>query len=294
MTIKEKLPGLQENVLLAGYTTFKIGGPARYFFVAKNKKDLIRAAKSAGNFKIPFFILGGGSNVLINDKGFNGLVIKNEAKKFQIKGSKIIAESGTILAKVIKSSINKGLSGLVEGSGIPGTVGGAVYGNAGWPAGKWAIGDLVKEVELLMPNGRIKKVNKKWLSFNYRESRLKKMKNGKTILNVIFQLKRGKLKDLKNKQRKILEERLQKIPPGFSAGSVFKNPPGKSAGFLIEKCGLKGKRTGDAKISEKHANFILNLGKAKAEEVRELIKLAKQEVKKKFRIILEEETQYLF
>jgi len=99
---------------------------------------------------------------------------------------------------------------------------------------------------------------------------------------------------LKNKQRKILEERLQKIPPGFSAGSVFKNPPGKSAGFLIEKCGLKGKRTGDAKISEKHANFILNLGKAKAEEVRELIKLAKQEVKKKFRIILEEETQYLF
>jgi len=158
----------KKNVLLKNYTTFQIGGPAKYFYIAKNKTELIEATKQVKKLKLPFFVLGGGSNVLISDKGFNGLVIKNEARSFKVEKEKIIAESGIILDKIIKAAVGAGLSGLEEGSGIPGTLGGAVYGNAGWPRGGWAIGNFVETAELLMPSGKIKKVKKNWLSFGYR------------------------------------------------------------------------------------------------------------------------------
>lgn len=294
MDIQKLLPEVKKNILLKDYTTFHIGGPAKYFFVAKIKEDLIKAIKVAKKINLPFFILGGGSNLLINDKDFDGLVIKNESRNFKVQGKKIIAESGVIFDLAIKTTVRSGLSGLEKGSGIPGTLGGAVYGNAGWPRGKWAVGDYVEKVELLMPNGKIKKVGRKWLSFGYRSSRLKKIKGKKpVILEVVLKLKKGKKKDLEKERQEILETRVKKIPPGFSAGSIFKNPIEKPAGFLIEKCGLKGKRVGDVKISEKHANFIVNLGKGKAKDVIKLINLAKKKVKNKFGIGLEEEIQYL-
>jgi len=294
MSINKLLPGVKKNILLKNYTTFKIGGWAKYFFVAKKKEDLIGAIKVAKKLKLPFFVLGGGSNLLISDKGFEGLVIKNETRNFKIKKKKIIAESGAILDNIIEAAVGAGLSGLEEGSGIPGTLGGAVYGNAGWPRGVWAIGDCVEEVELLMPSGKIKKVGRKWLSFGYRNSRLKKTKGGKPIiLEVILKLKKRGKEDLEKERLEILKTRTKKIPPGFSAGSIFKNPFRKSAGFLIEKCSLKGKRIGDVEISEKHANFIVNLGNGRAKDVIKLIKLAKQKVKNKFGIVLEEEVCYL-
>ena len=231
---------------------------------------------------------------MISDKEFTGLVIKNEARNFKVKREKIIAESGVILDTVIKVAVGAGLSGLEKGSGIPGTLGGAVYGNAGWPKGDWAIGDSVEKAELLMPNGKIKKVGRNWFSFGYRNSRLKKIKGGKpVILEVVLRLKKGKRKDLGKKRLEIFKTRTKKIPPGFSAGSIFKNPLQKPAGFLIDKCGLKGKRIGNVKISEKHANFIVNLSSGRAKDVIKLINLAKKRVKNKFGIILREEIQYL-
>ena len=328
----------KRNVLLKNYTTFKIGGPAKYFYIAKTKTELIEVIKKAKNLnpspfpkgdrvKLPFFILGGGSNLLVSDAGYGGLVIKNETKNFKIKKEKIISESGVPLGQIIGAAIKKGLGGLEEGSGIPGTVGGAVYGNAGWPKGKWAIGDLVEKVEILWPNGKTEKVGKRWLSFNYRNSRFKKIKiNKPIILEVVLKLKKRKIKDLKKKQQEILRTRREKIPAGFSAGSVFKNPSGLATGELgeedksssstterakrseggkervffdfaaarmIEECGLKGKKVGNVKISEKHGNFIVNLGQGKAKDVTKLIKLIKQKVKNKFKVNLEEEIQYL-
>ena len=294
MDIQKLLPGVQKNVLLKNYTTFHIGGPAKYFFAVKTKEDLIKAIKVAKKLKLPFFVLGGGSNLLVSDKRFKGLVIKNETRNFEIKKEKMIAESGIILNTLIKAAIKSGLSGLEKGSGIPGTLGGAVFGNSGWPKGDWAIGDLVEKAELLMPNGKIKKVGRKWFSFGYRNSRLKKIKGEKPIiLEVVLKFKKGKRKDLEKKRLEILRTRTQKIPAGFSAGSIFKNPFQKPAGFLIEKCNLKGKRIGHVKISEKHANFIVNLGSGRAKDVIKLINLAKKRVKNKFGVVLQEEIQYL-
>ena len=308
--IKKSFPGVRQNISLKQYTTFKIGGSAKYFIVVRNKEDLIKAVRTAQKLRLSFFILGGGSNLLVSDKGFNGLVIKNEARNFKINKKTIITESGAILSKIVNASIKAGLSGLVEGRGIPGTVGGAIYGNSGWPKGAWAIGDLVKEVEVLIPSGKIKKQSQKWLAFGYRNSRFKmihpvksrkagakqfnRVKDKKpVILEIVLKLKKSKKIDLEKKSQEILKARCRKTPPGFSAGSIFKNPPGKTAGFLIEECGLKGKRVGNVKISEKHANFIVNLGNAKAKDVKKLINLAKKKVKNKFGILLNEEIQYL-
>ncbi len=320
MKIESELPGVKKNVFLKKYTTFQIGGPAKYFYIAKSKAELIKAAKQAKKINLPFFVLGGGSNLLINDKGFSGLVIKNEARGFKVKKEKIIAESGAVLDRVIKAAVRAGLSGLEELSGIPGTLGGAVYGNAGWPRRERTIGNFVETAELLMPNGRIKKVKKNWLSFGYRNSRLKEIKNKNkkpVILEAVLKLKKDKKEDLKKRCQENFKVRSKKIPPGFSAGSIFKNfsphpkkvfdakPALKAilenfkrkdlipAAYLIQECELKGKKIGQAQISEKHANFIVNLGKAKAKDVKKLIKLAKRKVKNKFGILLEEEICYL-
>ena len=288
--LTELLKGVQKDVLLKNYTTFKIGGRAKYFFVAKNKKDLVSAVSAARKTGTPFFVLGGGSNILFSDRGFSGLIIKNEAKNFRIIKNNVIAESGAILAKIIAVVVQKGLAGIEQGSGIPGTLGGAIFGNAGWPKSGWAIGDLVASATLLMPDGKIKKKGKKWLNFSYRDSRLKKIKNEKPIiLEAVLNLKKGRAETLKKEQQEILITRLNKIPKGFSAGSVFKNPAGKSAGELIEQCGLKGEKIGRAQISEKHANFIINLGGAKAKDVKKLITLAKTRVIDRFGVKLEEE-----
>jgi len=292
--LEEVLPGAQKDVPLKKYTTFGIGGPAQYFFKAKKKEDLIKAVETAERFNLPFFILGGGSNLLISDKGFKGLIIRNKAQRFEIGKQRIIGESGAILDKVIAEAVKAGLAGLEKGSGIPGTLGGAVYGNAGWPKGDWEFGNLVKAVELLMPDRKIKRVGRNWLSFKYRNSRLKKTKGKKPIiLEVVLELKKGRFKDLEKKRLEILKIRREKIPHGFSAGSIFKNPSKKPAGFLIEECGLKGKKIGKAQISQKHANFIMNLRGAKAVDVLKLINLAKEKVRNKFGITLEEEIQYL-
>ena len=302
-TLEKQLKGIRRNISLTEYTTFKIGGKAKYFFIARTKEELIRAVQAAGKLNLPFFILGGGSNILVSDKGFDGLVIKTQNTKYTIprtrassvrgrQNTKITAESGMPLALLVSETTKNNLSGLEWAVGIPGTVGGAIYGNAGTK--EEAIGGVVKEVEVFnIKTKRIKKFSKKDCRFNYRESIFKK-NNNLIILSVVFQLKKGKESEIKNRIKENLQSRKEKQPLNFpSAGSVFKNPSGFFAGKLIQDCGLKGKRIGNVKISEKHANFIVNLGGGKAKDVKKLINLIENKVKKKFGIVLEEEIQFL-
>jgi len=283
---------IEKNVSLKNYTTFKIGGKAKYFCEAKTKKDLANAISMAKKIRLPFFILGGGSNLLVSDKGYKGLVIKILNTKYQILNTKIVTEVGVPLSKLISLSAERSLTGMEWTVGIPGTVGGAVYGNAG-SFGK-SMKDIVKEVEVLdVKNLDFKIYNLKDCKFAYRESVFKKNKN-LIILSTKLSLKKGRKKEIENKIKEYLKYKKQTQPLNFSsAGSIFKNPRGFFAGELIEKCGLKGKRVGGAKISEKHANFIVNFGGATSKDVKKLINLVKKSVKKKFKVVLEEEIQYL-
>lgn len=302
---------LQKKVTLAPFSTFKIGGVAEYFVRVKNQNEIIEAINWAREKKLPFFILGNGSNVLFSDKGFNGLIIKLQNNKFKIKNEEIIAQAGCQLQTLVKESIKKNLAGLEWAIGIPGTLGGAIYQNAG--AFGREMKDIVKMVKILEIQAskfRIRELKNKDCKFGYRESIFKKRKNW-IILEAILNLKKTKKEELKKKIKEFLKIRKERQPLEYpSAGSVFKNLPLKKipkklkekfkekiknnylpVGALIESLGLKGKKIGGAKISEKHANFIVNVGKAKAEDVKKLIDLIKKEIKKEFKLEVKEEIE---
>ena len=313
---------IRENVKMGPLTTFRIGGLAKYFFEAKNKKELKKVICWAQEQNIPYFVLGGGSNILVSDQGFNGLLIKIPAKDIKIKksqrGLKIVkVEAGVLLSKLIAFSVKQGLSGLEYFVGIPGTVGGAIYGNAGWPRNQKSIGEFMVKATLLMPDGQIKEKQVDWFEFAYRSSKLKKNYPKKIIiLSAEFKLKIKEQNEILQTQKEILNIRKKGIPQGYSCGCVFKNVEIKKnyspsfrltnelpiafikkgtipAGWLIDKCGLKGYKIGGAQISKQHANFIINVNKAKAQDVQSLIEIARQQVKKMFDISLSLEIEYL-
>jgi UDP-N-acetylmuramate dehydrogenase len=292
--LQKKLPGLKENISLKHYTTFKIGGPAKFFYVAKTKKDLVKAAKLAKELNIPFFVLGGGSKILVSDKGFDGLVIKTENDRIfseRVDQGIVRAEAGARLVKLIGFCLENSLTGLEWAAGIPGTIGGAVRGNSG--AFGHSTSEVVAEVEIFDPQTlEIKTLSNKDCCFAYRDSIFKKNKHW-VIISTTFKLNQGNKEAISEKIKEYLNIRRQKHSSLPSAGCVFKNPKPQAAGLLIDQCGLKAKKIGQAQISEQHANFIVNLGQAKAEDVLALIKLAKQEVKNKFGVELEEEIQLL-
>ena len=312
--LSELLPELQEKVLLKNYTTFKIGGPARYFFVAKNKDDLISALKNAKKLEIPGFVIGGGSNVLFSDKGFKGLVIKIAFLGVKLENEKIYARSGTELSKLANFCLENSFGGLEWAMGVPGTVGGAVFGNAQAFGDK--ISESVESVEVLdTKNTEIKTLSKEQCNFSLKNSIFKKNKT-LIILSVVFSLKKDSRQNIQEKIDKCLQYRKTKHPINFpSAGSVFVNPETKiknkkiidkypelaqfnekgviPAGYLIQKSGLARKKIGNAQISELHCNFIINLGGASAKDVFSLIKLAQRKVKNNFGILLIPEVQFV-
>jgi len=319
LKIEKLLPNLKKNVLLKDYTTFKIGGKAKYFLLTKTNQDLINAIKIAKSLNIPFFVLGKGSNLLISEKGFNGLIIKIENSKIKIrkKSKKIefFCQAGVPLTKLVSYTAKNSASGLEWAAGIPGTVGGAIWGNAG--AFNNSIANLVKSVKVLnTQNLKIVSFNPKKCRFSYRYSIFKSKKN-LIILSAIFQLKKGNKKEVEKKIKEYLCYRKTHHPLNLpSVGSIFKNVKinkiknwqllkkfpeiekfKKSgeipAGWLIEKSNLKGKKIGGAKISEIHANFIVNQKEAKASDVKKIIELVKKRVKEKFAIALTEEISYL-
>jgi UDP-N-acetylmuramate dehydrogenase len=282
----------KKNISLAPYTTFKIGGAAKYFYTVKSIEDLTGAVKLAKKEGLPFFILGNGSNVLVSDKGFDGVVIKIENCKLKIVNCKITVDAGVLLTKLVNESVKAGLTGLEWAAGIPGTIGGAIRGNAGALGSSMA--DLIKTVEVFdITNLKIQTFENKDCKFGYRDSVFKHNKN-LIIFSAELELKKGDRKKSEKLIKEYLKQRKEKQPLEYpSAGSIFKNPNGRAAGYLIEQCGLKGKKIGKAMISEKHANFIVNLGNAKAKDVKKLIDLCKEKVKEKFGIELEEEIEYL-
>ncbi len=305
---KIALSGLKEDIPLAKFTSFNIGGSAKYFFEGNDKREIVKAVSLARREGLPFFILGGGSNLLVDDKGYQGLVIKIQNSGLKIQNedsrSKIVAEAGTFLSLLVSKAAKSSLSGLEWAVAIPGTLGGAIYGNAG-AFGK-SMEDIIEKVEVFDARDlQVKIYSLEDCRFGYRESIFKKDKN-LIILSAVLKLEKGEKKEIENRMKKYLSEREKKQPIGLaSAGSIFKNPSpvqtpggpitgrGLSAGELIERCGLKGRSIGEAKISEKHANFIINLGGARFSDVRRLIDLIKKKVRLKFGIELEEELQYL-
>lgn len=280
---------MKEDIALAPYSTFQIGGLADYFLEAKSTEDVLAGVEWAEERDLPLFVFSGGSNLLFDDGGFRGLVIRVKSAGLKVEGEEIHADSGVIMAKVVLAALEAGLTGLEEWNGLPGSVGGAVYGNAGCFGVESK--DVLKSAVIFMPGEGVKTVRATELGYDYRDSKLKK--EGGIVLNAVFKLKRGEKSAIQERMKSIAKSRIQKQPPGSSTGSFFKNPPGDHAGRLIEAAGLKGKRLGKAQISLAHANFFLNTGGASSAEILELAALAESEVFKQFGVRLEREVVFV-
>ena len=285
------------NEPLARYTTARIGGPADVLVEAASAKELKSLVVAARKWQLPITILGGGANVLIGDAGLRGLVIINKAKRIEFReDAQVWCESGTVLPTLARECVARGLAGLEWAVGVPGTVGGAVVGNAG-AHGRDIAADLLSATILNEAN-EIVEWSKNELEFTYRSSRIKQetriaQSTPYVVLAAAFQLTASDPNELAKKADEFNDYRRRTQPPGASIGSMFKNPPGEAAGRLIDQCGLKGTRVGDAEISTVHANFFVNYGQAKASDVKALIDLAQQRVKEEFGIELELEIELL-
>lgn len=283
----------QENALLAPYTSARIGGPADVLVTVRSADELARAVKSCWEYNQPFHLLGAGTNLLVSDKGVRGVVILNRARAVEfVEGAEkhAWAESGAIFSNLARRAAAQGYSGLEWAATVPGTVGGAVYGNAGAFGGDVAH-DLLA-VEVLTPAGR------EWwppqrMEYGYRASILKRGAAQAVILSAKFNLKYGITAEIQARIEQFNQRRKTTQPPGASMGSMFKNPPGDFAGRLIEAAGLKGTRIGHAEISPVHANFFLNTGETRAADIKALIDLTQKTVFEKFGVKLELEVELI-
>ena len=288
--------GLRRNTSLAPFTTFRIGGPAEYLAVIRRLDDLIAALTLLHRTQTPFLLLGGGSNILISDAGIPGLTIVNQCKAIhwpehsqQNEQTVVEVEAGAPLAGFARESVNRGLAGLSWAVSIPGSVGGAIVGNAGAHGGDIA---SVLASARVWREGREETWPADKMAFGYRNSRLKRTQPNQTpavILSAAFRLTPDTEGRAAEQARAAIQHRRRTQPTEKSAGSIFKNPPGDYAGRLIELAGLKGRCAGDACISEKHANFIINRGRAAAADVLALMALARREVWRQFGVLLEPE-----
>lgn len=328
---------LRKNEVMASHTTFKIGGPAKYFLEVESSEELVEAVKIAKSENLEYALIGGGSNLLVSDSGFKGLVIKMKNDKCQVINDKLVAGAGSSLKRLLNLAGENELSGLEWVAGVPGTVGGAVVMNAGCFGGEMK--DVVVKVKYLdshacgsdngdtqilsnkdpnNSNNWIKELSNKQCQFSYRESVFQKHPEW-IVLEAELKLEKGKKEEIKNKTQEYLARRSKNIPSEPSAGSIFKKHEIKPeeklqdrlvktlekehpeflqgnyipAGWLIEEAGLKGRVIGKARVSLKHANFIINLGGATAENVMILIAIIKEKIRNEFGIQLQEEVQYL-
>ncbi len=280
---------VKKEQILAPFTSFRVGGPARLFVEAENIYDLKIALKTAQQFDFPWFVLGRGTNILASDEGFDGLVLRLSSgfSRFLVEGEKIVSGAAVPLPELVWGALNNSLDGLGFAVGIPGSVGGAVKMNAG--AFEKEIGPLVNRVTVLDSSLELKNLYRSELTFGYRSSSLKEV-----ILEVELSLKPGDDRKIKEQMEKNFRLRKKNQPQGcFSAGSVFKNPPGEKAFRLIESVGAKGLKIGEAMVSPKHANFIVNLGGARSADIYSLIEEVKERVWNKYNILLELEIELL-
>jgi len=291
--IKENRIGkYMENVSLSNYTSYRVGGCSRLMVLPKNAYKLSLLLKFLKENKVPYLLLGNGSNVLFSDQPYEGVILKLDAfDQLIIEDTMLTVGAGYPLQKLALQVARKGLSGLEFAAGIPGTVGGAVYMNAG--AYQSDMGYLVSKIKVMDQNGVVKTLYNRELDFHYRSSLLQRRKD-LICLEATLVLKHGKKKEIleimeDRKQRRLLSQPLE-YP---SAGSVFRNPLNQYAGKLIEDLHLKGKRIGGAMVSEKHANFIINENHATAKDIKDLTELIQKEVKEHYQIDLKVEQEYM-
>lgn len=294
MDIKEAVRTCCANVSfdepMKKHTSFKIGGNADIFCEPQNIKELGNLIKLFNENNTNYIIFGNGSNVLVSDNGIRGAVIKigDKMSKVNICGERISADAGVLLSGLAKKAMREGLSGMECLSGIPGSLGGVIYMNAG--AYGVEIADILEEVTCILPNGEILTLKKDELKFDYRKSVF--MDNGGIITSCILRLKKADKEKIETDMAQITKRRVEKQPLELpSAGSTFKRPQGYFAGKLIEDCGLKGYSIGGAKISEKHAGFVVNFDNATAADVMALIRYTQDKVYEKFGVKLETEVK---
>lgn len=259
------------NEPMSKHTTFRIGGPADYMAQPKSITELIFALKKAEELGLPVTVIGNGSNLLVRDKGIRGLVIKlgNALTDFEAAGNRIKVGSGVSLALTGHKAAKLGLTGMEFACGIPGSIGGAVYMNAGAYDGEMS--NIVREVQVLKPNGMLATLDAQALDFGYRHSAIQG--SGMLVLSVTLELQQGDEASINAKMADFNQRRISKQPLELpSAGSTFKRPPGYFAGTLIDQNGLKGYTVGGAQVSPKHAGFVVNIGNATAADVLQLIK----------------------
>lgn len=277
---------------MKNHTTFRIGGPAACFVRPQDAGQVERILHICRENEVPWFILGNGSNLLVSDRGFDGVIIQiyRNMSRIQVSGHHMTVQAGALLSAVAKQALREGLSGLEFASGIPGTVGGAVVMNAGAYGGEMK--DVVESVTVLDEEGAVRKLAREELQMGYRTSLVKK--KGYTVLEAVLKLNDGDPAAISARMEELKEQRVSKQPLEYpSAGSTFKRPEGYFAGKLIMDSGLRGFRVGGAQISEKHCGFVINTGDATAEDVVRLIRQVQDIVYEKFHVKLEPEVRFL-
>lgn len=277
---------------MSRHTTFQTGGPADCLIEPENVQQLQKIQEYLSKEGIPVFILGNGSNLLVGDKGYEGVVLQigNRMSGIRTEGSSIVCQAGAKLSRAAAAAMEKGLTGLEFAAGIPGTIGGGVVMNAGAYGGEMS--RVVKCVTALGPEGELLELGRDALNFGYRRSIFKE--RPLIVTQVVLELQQGDKASIKARMQELSQKRREKQPLEFpSAGSTFKRPEGYFAGELIMKAGLRGCQIGGARVSDKHCGFIINAGGASSEDIMKLIKYVQQKVKQTFGVELETEVIFL-
>lgn len=280
------------NEPMKRHTTFRIGGPADYYLCPHSAKEIQKVVEICREEKLPYFILGNGSNLLVSDQGYRGVVIQlwKNVSDIRVEGCLIQAKAGASLAKIAAEALEEGLTGMEFAAGIPGTLGGAVVMNAGAYGGEMK--DILKEVLVMDQQGRIFTLEKKDLKLGYRTSAVKE--KGYIVLAAVLELWPGDREEIRKLMEDLKQKRVEKQPLDLpSAGSTFKRPEGYFAGKLIMDAGLRGFSVGGAQVSEKHCGFVVNTGGASASDVLTLIREVQKRVREKFGVELETEVKFL-
>ena len=277
---------------MKSHTTFRVGGPAAYFVMPRTAEEVAKVTELCAQENVPYYIIGNGSNLLVSDKGYDGVIIQiyKQMSQVEVKGREIYAQAGALLSMVAKRALDTELAGFEFAAGIPGTLGGACVMNAGAYGGEMK--DVLKSVTVLDKDGNVKKLAKDELELGYRTSVI--AKKGYIVLDAVIELKEGKAEEIKALMDDLKERRITKQPLEYpSAGSTFKRPEGYFAGKLIQDADLRGFQVGGAQVSEKHCGFVINKDGATASDVMELMRQVSDKVYDKFGVRLEPEVKRL-
>ena len=292
--LKERFPveriRFQEPMSL--HTTFRAGGPARYMAMPEDEEEIRMLIRQCRHIGLPWFVVGNGSNLLVSDKGYDGLIIKlgRQYSKLSVEGREIRAQAGALLSRLARQAALHNLAGLAFAAGIPGTLGGGLTMNAGAYGGE--LSQVVKTVRVLDSEGQLRMLTAEQMKFGYRTSMLKE--DGPIALEAVIALKPGDAEEQLQKMEALNKKRREKQPLEYaSAGSTFKRPEGYFAGQLIEQAGLKGLSVGDAQVSEKHCGFVINRGNATAAEIYTLCQRVRERVYEQFQVELMMEVRLL-